>query len=182
MTTAPAPRLPVDLTSLYDTMRADLIEHGRTASIVFGQREPAKRVNQGPGTANRICFVPGDETGKAGDENPVRMPGGNPRPLALLAEVASVYCWAKDTSASAGEREDYIAARALYAAARAAIQRAGGGNVKCLSPKWIVDTKERRYGYEIMFLVVFGTTIHDLGSPTQICNPDLGIEIDGVYP
>lgn len=168
---------PIDLTSLYDAVVADMQAAGWTCAFAFGQREPQKHINATSGMYRRVVFSPGDDSGRVGNEAPARFVGSNPKPLYALDEYAQVYCWAKDASVGAGDREDYVAARALYSAVRAAIARAARSNANCESPRWVIDTRERRFGYEISFAVRFGTTVHDLASPTTSCAPDLSLAI-----
>lgn len=149
-----------------------------TANIVFGWREPAKQINQGPGRANRVCFVPGVD-GKAGDYGPARFPGtrndGSPRHLATFHELVSVYVWAFDGDAPNDELKQYEACRDLHDSVVRAIYLSP--NVKprqmALSdPKWLVDRKERRFGVELVFTIEIEGAIVD--------EPSVGKDAPGI--
>lgn len=175
MTDEAAP--PVDLMPLYTSMVANLTEYLVTAKVVFGQREPVKQLNQGVGRANRVVFEPGDPSGKAGSPEPLRNPGGNPRPVGRLGEIATVYCWGYDHDHKNDESAHYAVARALFGQVFRALRNAGFGNLKFGAVEWIVDKMERRFGYECRFTVTFGTAILDANLPTVIATGD-ATEID----
>lgn len=168
---------PVDLTPLYDSMVEKLAEYQLTAKIVFGRREPVKQLNQGTGRANRVVFEYGDPNGKAGTPEPLRHPGGNPRPVGRLGELATIYCWGYDRDHANDERAHYAVARALFGQVYRALRNAGFGNLQFGAVEWVVDKTERFFGCECRFTVTFGTAILDENLPTVVASDD-GTEID----
>jgi hypothetical protein len=173
--TANAP--PVDLTPLFDSMVANLTEQGVTAAVVFGRREAAKQINQGFGRANRVVFEFGDPNGKMGTPEAGRNPGGNPRPVGRLAEIGTVYCWARDNDKPNDERAQYVACRALYGSVFQALRNAGFGNLRMGDPELVADNPERLFGCECRFTVTFGTAILNTANPTLIVASDDEIEL-----
>lgn len=181
------------LSLLFQDVKALFVSEAvTTANVVFGKREPTKQVNQGVGRANRVVFVPGDPSGKAGTYEGAKIHrrgfgGGHKASKSLLTfkELATVYCWAVDATDSAtlnDENKQYDAARLLHDQVVRAIYRSpnmGHGTFKLSSPTWFQDKVERRYGAEIMFLLEIEAMIPDepgLGQlPTAIVNPTIAV-------
>jgi hypothetical protein len=164
------------LPKLYTDVKARFSAESTTANVVFGWREPAKQINQGPGRANRICIVPGDESGDIGEITSARNPGRNPRPLATLNEVFSVYVFGWDSSAPEDELKQYIATRFLYDAWYRAVYLAAHGTFQVLSAKWVTTQMERRFGAEILAVYAIESMIPD--SPWTIAPPPIVSDID----
>ena len=161
-------------------------EGGPTANVVFGKREPAKQINQGPGRANRVVFTPGDPKGTAGSYEGAKIHrrgfgSGRKASKSLLTfrEKATVYCWAVDATSKEAlndEAKQYDAARLLHDYVVRAIYRSpnvGHGTFKLSGPQWFQDKKERVYGAEIMFTLEFEAMVPDEAPTiaTDIVNP-----------
>lgn len=124
----------------------------------FGWREPTKR----SGSSLRIVWVPGDDrTGELGEVAPARNPGRNPRPLATLRELFTVYIEAHDPSAPEIERTQYQAARELLDAWIRAVHLASFGTYELSKPSWVIDKKERRFGATIRVLGTIEAMVPD---------------------
>lgn len=108
----------------------------------FGWREPAKTTGK-----SRIVWVPGND-GELGELGPAKRPGGNPRPLATLGELFTVYLEGFDAAAPETERAQYIAARLLFDAWWRAVYLARL-NVTLVSAAWVGEKVERRRGATI---------------------------------
>lgn len=155
---------------LFQDVKDRFALEGPTANVVFGKREPAKQINQGPGRANRVVFVPGDPAGKAGKYEGAkiaRVPLAERRirSLGTLRELATVYCWAYDFDAPNDEAAQYEAARTLHDYVVRAIYRSpnvGHGSYTLLSPGWAQKSTERKFGAELFFLIEFEARILDL--------------------
>lgn len=146
-----------------------------TTAFAFGWREPTKQTNQGAGRANRILFVPGDdESGDMGKDAPARSPGRNPRPLATVLELFTVYVWAYDPTAPENELKQYEAARFLYDAFRRAMYRAARGTIAVEKQGWQTKSKERRFGAEIRVLCSVQAMIPD--EPWRVPSHSLSAE------
>ncbi len=145
-----------------DAVTALFVEEETPVNVVFGWREPPKTINQGDGTANRICFVPGDAGDALGADMPPRYPGRNPRPLATLEELFRVRVWAVDKAAPNSERAQYKATRLLYDATRRALRLCDPGGLKIKSQKWVRSVTERSFGTEIELVCSVDAMVPDL--------------------
>ena len=126
---------------LFDAVAARFAAEGTSVPMVFGWREPAQR----PATLPRIAWVPGDD-GKVGAIAPARQPGRNPRPLATLVELVTIYVEADDPAALTNERAQYIAARSLFDALYRAVYLAARGIFALVDLRWVDARKELRRG------------------------------------
>jgi len=141
---------------MFDAVAARFALEGTEVPMVFGWRTPAQR----PATLPRIAWVPGDD-GKVGTIAPVRQPGRNPRPLATLVELVTIYCEAADASAHTNERAQYIAARLLFDALYRAIYLAARGTFALVDLRWVDERKELRYGATLRALFSVEAMIPD---------------------
>lgn len=156
------------LSKLVADVEAYFAGAGATTAFAFGWREPTKQTNQGTGRANRILFVPGDDSSEDADlgkDAPARNPGRNPRPLATLLESFTVYVWARDASAPENELKQYEACRFLYDAWRAAMYHAARGTITIEKQAWCTKSKERRFGAEIRAVCTVQAMIPDTPWP-----------------
>jgi len=150
------------VSKLFADVSADLAEHAITANVVFGWRELAKQVNQGPGQANRVVFVPGTvPDGDMGKDLPARNPGRVPRPIATVAEIVTIEVWGYDASAPENELKQYEAARFLYDAVRAAVYRSSHGTYTIEGQNWVTEKTERRFGAAIRIELAIQAMIPD---------------------
>ncbi len=147
---------------LYDAVASLFVEEQTSVNVVFGWREPPKTINQGDGTAARVCFIPGDAGNGLGADMPPRYPGRNPRPLATLEELFRVRVWAVDRAAPNDERAQYEAARLLFDAVRRALRLCDPGGLKVRSSSWVRGAPERMWGAEIELLCTVDAMIPDL--------------------
>lgn len=142
---------------------------------VFGWREPARR-----GVSLRVVWVPGnDANGDLGELGAARNPGRNPRPLATLDELVTVYLEAFSGATAAiaeNERAQYQAARELFNAWWRAVYLAARGTVALVSANWVIDKNERRFGATIRALVSVQAPVLD--KPSTIAPVDARAEID----
>lgn len=167
---------------LFEDVKANLLADGNTAAVLFGQRELAKRINYGPGQANRIVFVPGDDKGAIGDYGPAtttRKPSfqgiTTPRTLGTLREVFRVFCWAFDAAAPEDERAQYAAARYLHDQTVRAIHNSphvGSASYELTKPTIVnvAGPLERKFGCEIMISLVIIAKLPD--DPGPVTDPD----------
>lgn len=138
----------------------------------FGWREPARQPR-----SHRIVWVPGDDEGDAlGEVSAAKYPGRNPRPLATVHELATVYLEAVDTSARENERAQYVAARLLFDAWLRAVYLAAHGTYRIESVRWVTGAKERRYGAAIRVLLSIEAMVPD--EAHELVPADAHAEID----
>ncbi len=155
------PKLFDDVKELMDDDAAAAIPPTTPVPQSFGWREPAKR----SGT-RRIVWVPGDdESGDLGKLAAAKSPGRNPRPLATLGELFTVYLEAQDPAAPETERNNYQIARELFDAWLRAVHLSAHGTYAIVSARWLIEKNVRR----------FGTTIRVLGT-IEAMVPDAALE------
>lgn len=130
---------------------------------VFGWRELAKHpIGPSAGTARRIVWVPGDDaSGAMGDLGPARQPGRNPRPLATLHELVTVYLETVDLGAPENERTQYQACRELYDAWYRWVHLSAPGTFEIVSSGWVTTQKERRFGTAIRVVLAVQAMVAD---------------------
>lgn len=139
----------------------------------FGWREPPKKNASGP----RIVWVPGDDSsGDAGPILPARQVNRNPRPLATLAELVTVYIEASDLAAPEDERAQYQVVRELHDAWLRAVHLAARGSYEIRSQRWVIDKNVRRHGAALRVLLAVEAMVPD--APYTAAPPPLSAEID----
>ena len=143
----------MSLVQLYQHTKTRLATLGVDAEVVFGEREVAKQINQGPGRANRVVFAPGDENGGLGSyDGPVK-PGRNPRSLWDWMLLFRVYLWAYDASKPEDELVQWAAVVELHDYVMEAIHPFVAAFYKPSAAKNLAKPMERRFGKEILLLV-----------------------------
>jgi hypothetical protein len=147
--------LPLLFEAVSARMTADAIAQGAIPTAqLFGWREPEHRQQTPSGTWRRVVWVPGDD-GDIGELGPARQPGRNPKPLATLAELFTVYLEAADLSGGSpaaksataeNELAQYTATRLLFDAWYRAAFLHAGNQLGLESMTWHGDKKVRRFG------------------------------------
>lgn len=152
------------LERLFDAVEATFIADGmirpvgNVAPSTFGWREPSRQETPG----SRIRWVPGDDSsGSIGELGAPKYPGRNPRPLATLGEVFTVYIHGQDPTAPEDERLQWKVTRLLYDAWVRAVYRAAYGTFEILGQEWMIDKNQRRYGTAIRVLASIQAMIPD---------------------
>lgn len=139
----------------------------------FGWREPPKKTTSAP----RITWVPGDDSsGDAGAILPARQVNRNPRPLATLAELVTVYIEASDLTAPEDERAQYQVTRELYDAWFRAVHLAARGSYEIRSQRWVNDKTVRRHGAALRVLLAVEAMVPD--APYTAAPPPLSAVIE----
>jgi hypothetical protein len=156
----------------YAAVGARFTAEGTAASNVFGWRTVAQHPE-----GNRCAWVPGDPSGKLGELAGAKQPGRNPRPLATLRELFTVYLDAVDTSALENEALQYRAVRLLFDAWLRALYLAAHGNFQVRSVDWVTDSSlERRYGATARVVVSVDAMVPD--SPAALAPVDVSALLD----
>lgn len=168
------PRICFAVTQLYDDVVARFELDKTAADQPFGWRETYQHRT---GKA-RIVWVPGDETGSAGEMRAARNPGtkAEGRSLATLGELFTVHVSANDPQFPEDERKQYEATRALFDAWVRAVYLAAHGTILFGSPTWNTDKNERRYGAELVCVCEVEAKIPD--SPYELVPADAVAEIE----
>lgn len=167
------PRLFDAVKARMDADAAALVPAVDPVPQLFGWREPAKHAAK----TLRIVWVPGDDqSGELGDVGPAKQPARNPRPLATLHELFTVYVQAHDPASPEVERAQYQAARELFDAWVRAVHLAAFGTYALGKPRWVIDKKERRHGATIRIVGAIQAAIPD--APLEIAPVDTRAVID----
>lgn len=147
-----------DCSELFEDVRDYFALQGYGSSVVFGWRETTKQSNQGAGRANRVVFVPGDESGKAGKMAPPKKEGRR-RQIATHKELFQVRVWGYDPAAPNDERAQYRATRALYDLVLNGIREAACGRHVLGDPTWTTSPVERVFGKELVVTVTLDVPV-----------------------
>lgn len=156
LTDCAPPRVCFALPTLFDAVVARFDLDSTSVEQYFGWREPQKHKT----ARARIVWVPGDE-GAVGDVRAARNPGNNPRSLATLAELFTVYVSANDPQFPEDERKQYEATRRLFDAWYRAVYLAAHGTFEVASLAWNISKNERRHGTELVCVCWIESVIPD---------------------
>lgn len=180
------------LPALVRGVRAYFAAYGVTANVVLGWNARNSQINQGPGGANRVCFIPGEFDGSTGapkvakagtmDRNAAQnFVSHNPRMRALAwwHEPITVSCWAVDPSQPQDEESQIEATNALQEATVAAIHNAtdpvtgfavGFANIEEWGAVgWTLPPGENAFGRELTFGLTLLSPLFD--APIQLVTP-----------
>jgi hypothetical protein len=124
---------------------------------IFGWREPTHRGGQ----QNRICWVPGDPSGAAGEVGGARQPGRNPRSIGTLMELFTVYVEGRDATSPENEMAQYKAARLIFDAWFRAAYLSMRDLLVVKSASWMVDRTTRRHGATLRVVCTVQAMIPD---------------------
>lgn len=153
---------------------------GIGAVVQVGFRTRHRQDNQGAGRANRVLFVPGDPTGKAGALSQPRGPGerwgdpvgapvdvttttGRGRALREWIQLVTLYVWAVDATAPTNEERQIAATTELLEWTLRAMQAAAGNNAIPGDATWTIPV-DRAYGQELAVALRLRTQLYDVGS------------------
>lgn len=167
-------RVQSGVSKMLDDLAAFFDAHDVKATVTLGWKERTKQVNQGPGGAARVVFVPSDEEGDGGaiaptakypGDLPVLDAGGNTIGVARISAtwqrtlVMSV--WAHDATRRDDERAQIEAVEDLFRMAivglRAVTMKTGAGQtipgvvqlVRFSKVVWTTKPTELRNGAEL---------------------------------
>lgn len=166
------------LEKLYNDVVERFDDESTAISNVFGWQTPKHRGAQ----QNRICWVPGDPSGSAGQVSGARNPGGNPRCIGTLDELFTVFIEAKDISSAENELKQYKAARFMFDTWYRAAYLSVKNLLSIKSASWMVDRTARRYGATLQVICEIKAMIPDLAYTNASEDQDLeataAIELD----
>ena len=157
------------LEQLFDGVVAAFLVDGTPAPNTFGWRE--RDLHR---TSNaRVVWVPGDDKTPGrfnmGKVAPTREVGGvgEPRNLADLLELCTVYCCAADVATPELERAQYTQARLLFDAWFRAAYTCYPGSIQIRDTAWVTVKKTRAYGAAIRAILEVRSPMPDvpLGAP-----------------
>ncbi len=171
---------------LVEGVSAYFLEHEITAVVERGWKARAKQINQGPGRANRVIFMPSKADGSSGSYvNPrqvgIREIGADRstdpptpalytvRPLADRIRLLVVSVWAYDGDHPNDEGAQDDAVEALITWVHRAVQSVAFGNAVFGAVRDTVPA-ERAFGLERLIDLTFQHMIPDL--PIELTRPD----------
>jgi hypothetical protein len=126
----------------------------------FGFKQPPQQ--KGP---RRIVWVPGNESGDAGQVAPPRYPGQIPnRPIANLRDYVTVTLTAFDAAAPENQRAQWKAARLLFDDWWRAVYRVAYGTFAIESVRWIKPPTERAHGASLRVVCLIESVVPDADS------------------
>jgi hypothetical protein len=161
------------LESLYNDVVATFAADGTNAPNIFGWRTPPQKF----AGVNRVCWVPGDDV-DAGEIAGARFPGQNPRPLATLVELFTVYLLTADVVSPENELAQYKAARTLFDAWYRAAYLSAHGTFSIDRVEWLNAQKERRFGAGLKVVCRVEAQIPDEAAPDANEGVDVAALID----
>lgn len=145
------------LEKLYNDVVSRFFSESTNISNVFGWQSTRHRGAQ----QNRICWVPGDPSGAAGQVSSARNPGGNPRAIGTLDELFTVYIEAKDLTSAENELLQYKAARFIFDTWYRAAYLSVKNLLSVKSTSWMVDRTTRRFGATLQVICEIKAMVPD---------------------
>jgi hypothetical protein len=154
---------------LIAAVRAEFAEYQVDCDNLFGWRVPSQHT-----VKDRIVWVPGNaQSGDLGQANAPKWPGRNPRPLASMDELFTVFITGKTTPEKMDDEEaQYRATRLLFDAWFRAVYRSAHGTFELKNASWVINRKERRNGAVIRVLLSLEAKVsdhaHDEAAPNTV--------------
>lgn len=145
------------LEQLFNDVTERFEAEGTVVPNVFGWQSPKHRGAQ----QNRICWVPGDPSGAAGEVTGAMSPGGNPRSIGTLGETFTVYVEARDATDLENELKQWHAARLLFDAWFRAAYLSVRNLLTVKSTAWLADRTARRHGATLRAVCTVQSMIPD---------------------
>lgn len=102
------PGRPSGLRTLVQGVQSYFTAQSITAAVAAGWKARTFQLNEGPGLANRVVFMPGDEAGNMGELTQPRLKSSSPRCLRQLHEIITVSVWAADTSSPVALEDELL--------------------------------------------------------------------------
>lgn len=162
----------------------------RAGAVLFGWREYSKQINQGPGGANRIVFLPGDGTDGGADgefSGPLNVgprdlilppavgvdapPGLRGRHLFDWRRHATISVWGADPARPQDDAASYEAVDRLVEDLLQGLQGTIPGLYKLGAPSWAKGQLDQLYGRELLLPLQLKATVFDIPSATVAPSP-----------
>lgn len=153
--------LPKLFDDIVARIAAEVVPPATATPCVWGKRQVAK---QDPGPP-RIVIVPGDDgDGDIGELGAPKQPGRNPRPIANLEELFTVYLEAADRTSQTTldtERAQYQVCRELFDTFYRHAHASAPGRFRLLEGRWITEKVIAPYGATIRLLCTIEAPVFD---------------------
>lgn len=151
------------LEALYQDVQAYFA--ARPEIIRFGRAEVTQQANQAATRAQRVVFVPGDDTGKLGVLAHVREPSARaPRAIHRWDELATVHVWGRNATAPRNdEQAHYRACWDLFELVCRALRSSAAARYTLSEPRRVLGPVEASFGYALTFgLQVHGRVVESM--------------------
>lgn len=175
------------LVALVASVQSYLTARNVTANVSLGWRQDTKQINQGPGRANRIVFIPSDQGGRGGKIIGTQQPGprrfGSPtadttaRALFDWERSLLVSVWAVDGSDPHNEAKQIEAVEDLFEWTIRAVHHSAFNNARWGDVAWTTSPTEHQFGRELRAGLTFR---HPLFDTENVIVYPAGIEITPV--
>lgn len=174
-----------------------------TAAVAFGWKAHWEQLNQGPGGANRVVFIPGrvdlsapaaPRVIDAGTLSKPRKTHDNPRELAWWHKPVTLSIWGVDTTDRNDDLKQYAATVALFEQTMQAIHGAvfttpdgvthnvGLADVIWEEPRWIAPPVEMGFGRCLGVVFTHNGPLFDLAHDVALPAPQVGLKRDVAFP
>jgi len=171
----PDPFVPKSgLIGFVNRVRAYFTARGYTADISVGWKKRTLFVNEGPGGANRVVFVPCEPSGgSAGEITGAKQVGprdvtdsdGNlvasVRALRTWERMLFVSIWGVDASDVDDEEKQIEATDTLFEQVVQGVEHAAGPNAVWVDPRFNMRVIERTFGHEMTLGLIYKHPLFD---------------------
>jgi hypothetical protein len=154
--------------ALVEGVRSYFTARGVTANVSLGWKQPTKQINQGPGRANRVVFIPSDPNGRGGKIGAVEQPGARTfggdtaaRALYTWERFLVVSVWAVDTTDPHDEALQIEAVEDLFEQTVRAVHAFAKNNGRWGDVTWTTSPAEHAFGRELRASLVFKHPLFD---------------------
>jgi hypothetical protein len=175
-------RIDSGLLALAKSVRAYFAANDVTATASLGWKQPTEQINQGPGRANRVVFIPSDPTGRGGKLAPTQQPGQrnfssapdaradtSVRSLYTWERFVIVSVWAVDATAPADEEKQIEAVEDLFEQTIRAVHAFAHNDARWGDVAWTTSPVEHVFGRELRAGLTYRHPMFD--SPSGIAYP-----------
>lgn len=165
------------LVALVASVRTYFTSNAVTATARLGWKQPTQQINQGPGGANRVIFIPSDPSGRGGSlDGGARQPGPRvfggdttARSLVSWKRLVTVSVWAVDTSDPHDEEKQIEAVEDLFEWTIRAVHAYAHADARWGEVVWTVSPIEHVFGRELRAALTLNLPMFD--KPTGLAFP-----------
>ncbi len=171
------------LITLVAGVRTYFTSRGYTASVAVGWKPATYRINEGPGGANRVVFIPSNPNGKGGRitiaQKTHTLPG--PEPIGTWEQVGVASFWAADASSQAAladEEKQFEAVNTLFEKTVEAVRAVAHAAFVWGDTEWVLDPLEHSFGRELRVGFQLKSALFDrdyaIKTPGPVLTKELG--------
>jgi len=171
------------LVALVAGVQAYFTDAGVTAAVALGWKQPTEQINQGPGRANRVVFIPSDPSGRGGKLVGAQQPGqrlygtsgpGGAADTSLRAlytweRAVVVSVWAVDGTDPQNESKQIEATETLFEQTIRAVHSFAHNDARWGDVSWTVTPVEHMFGRELRASLTYRHPMFD--APTEVVYP-----------